>query len=158
MCVLKATCHTVYFMPSNIVIYFSIYNIEIMTYSLYNITKEGGFIMNATKISGKRIKELRENNHYSQASIAAFLGIDQSMISKIESDQRALTSDMVEKLACLFGVHQSALKQDCSEMPLTCALRSSGITCQDMDVICTINRIALNCNFIDKLLDGAESK
>lgn len=110
--------------------------------------------MSNFKISGKKIKEFRERNKYSQANIAAFLGVDQSLISKVENDQRSLTSDMVERLACLFGVHQSALSENSPNMPLSCALRSSGITSEDMEVICTINRIALNCDFISKLLNG----
>lgn len=110
------------------------------------------------KVSGKQIKKLREASHFSQANIAAFLNVDQSFISKVESEQRALTSDMVEKIACLFGVHQSAMQEDSADMPLACALRANEITQEDMNTISAINRVALDCEFLGKLINGGENK
>ena len=53
---------------------------------------------------GQKIKELRSESNYTQQNIADFLGVDQSFISKVEKNERVLTSDMLEKLAVLFGV------------------------------------------------------
>ena len=113
--------------------------------------------MNNSKISGKRIKELRENNNFSQSNIAAFLGVDQSLISKIEKDERFLSSDMLDKLAALFGVHQNAFSADSTEKPLAYALRASDLTADDMNTISAVNKIALNCDFITSLLNGASA-
>jgi transcriptional regulator with XRE-family HTH domain len=109
------------------------------------------------KISGKRIKEIRENNNFSQSNIATFLGVDQSLISKVEKDERALSSDMLEKLAALFGVHQKAFSAGSAEKPLAYALRASDLTADDMNTISAINKIALNCDFVTSLLNGANT-
>lgn len=103
-------------------------------------------------ISGKRIKELRETNNFTQSKIATFLGVDQSYIARVEKDERALSSDMVEKLASLFGVHTKAFNEDSTDQPLAYALRASELTEEDMDTISAINRIALNCAFLTSLL------
>lgn len=108
-------------------------------------------------ISGKRIKEIRENNNFSQSNIATFLGVDQSLISKVEKDERALSSDMLEKLAALFGVHQKAFSEGSTEKPLAYALRASNLTTDDMKTISAINKIALNCDFVTSLLNGASA-
>ena len=113
--------------------------------------------MNNNKISGERIKEMRESNKFSQSNIATFLGVDQSLISKVEKGERALSSDMLEKLAALFGVHQKAFTAGSVEKPLTYALRARNLTVDDMKTISAINKIALNCDFITSLLNGANA-
>lgn len=60
-------------------------------------------------INGK-IKEFRENSGYTQKNIADFLGVDQSMVSKIEKGERSLTSDMLDSLSALFGVPVSSFQ------------------------------------------------
>ena len=46
---------------------------------------------------GQKIKELRSESNYTQQNIADFLGVDQSFISKVEKNERVLTSDKLEK-------------------------------------------------------------
>lgn len=112
--------------------------------------------MGAFKVSGKRIKKLREISRFSQANIAAFLNVNQSFVSKVESEQCTLSSDMAERLACLFGVHQTALQEEGSDaMPLVCTLCANEITRENMNTISAINRIALNCDFLGKVLHTA---
>ena len=55
-------------------------------------------------IIGNNIKILRDNMGFSQSTIARFLNVDQSLISKVEKGERSLSTDMLEKLACLFGI------------------------------------------------------
>ena len=115
------------------------------------------FSLSNITISGQRIKEIRENNNFSQSNIATFLGVDQSLISKIEKGERFLSSDMLEKLAALFGVHPKAFAVGSAQKPLAYTLRASDLTEDDMDTISAINKIALNCDFVTALLNGANT-
>ena len=56
------------------------------------------------KLIGENIKTLRERMGLNQTSVARFLKVDQSFISKVEKGERTLSADMLEKLTCLFGV------------------------------------------------------
>ena len=103
---------------------------------------------------GQKIKELRSESNYTQQNIADFLGVDQSFISKVEKNERVLTSDMLEKLAVLFGVKDFIVGTDVR--PLTYAFRANDITAEDMKTICAINKIVLNSTFLETLLDKGE--
>ena len=109
--------------------------------------------MKKNTMSGERIKFLREINNFTQKNIAVFLGVDQSLIARVEKDERALSSDLAERLASLFGVRVSAFEEGSNEMPLTFAFRASDLNEKDMATISDINRIALNCRLLASLLD-----
>ena len=51
---------------------------------------------------GDKLKTLRTNYGYKQKDISEFLGVDQSLISKFESGERAISVDMLEKLGNLY--------------------------------------------------------
>jgi len=102
---------------------------------------------------GATLKALRERSGFTQSNIAKYLKVDQSLISKFETGERALTADMLEKLAVLFGVNLTAFDNAVDHVrPLTFALRASEINEEDLDAISAINRIALNCNFMARRL------
>lgn len=104
---------------------------------------------------GATLKSLRARSGFTQSNIAKYLKVDQSLISKFETGERALTADMLEKLAVLFGVNLTAFDDAVEHVtPLTFALRASEINEEDLDAISAINRIALNCNFLTQLLEG----
>jgi len=116
----------------------------------------GGKLMNSTfKNIGFRIKALRERSSFSQSNIAKYLKVDQSFISKIESGERSLSTDMLDKLTALFGVDLTAFEDSCISLDknLTFAFRTSEIADQDLEAISAINQIALNCNFMTTLLE-----
>ena len=114
--------------------------------------------MRTTTQMGERLKELRSKSNFTQMNIADFLGVDQSFISKVEKDERVLTSDMVEKLAALFGIQPKDLAEATDVQPLTYAFRASDMTSEDMKTISMINRIALNSAFLASLLNGVNGK
>jgi len=61
----------------------------------------------------------------------------------------------LDKLAALFGVTTSALINDVvTAKSLSCAFRCSDLTNSDMEVISAINKIALNLEFMNSLLEG----
>ena len=104
-------------------------------------------------IIGNNIKVLRENIGYNQNNIAQFLEVDQSLISKIEKGERNISVDMLEKLACLFGVSVKDIKQNKIESSkLKIGFRACDLTLEDMKTISAINRIALNMEYMDGLL------
>ena len=103
---------------------------------------------------GAKIKTLREHSGFTQKKIADYVNVDQSFISMVEKGKRALTSDMLDKLAALFGVQVSVFGEvGTTAKPLILALRASEINEEDLEVISAINKIALNCNFMTQLLE-----
>ena len=106
---------------------------------------------------GENIKNLRENMHLTQSNLAHFLEVDQSLISKIEKGEREISTDMLEKISCLFGVTIDSIENDNVEASkLSFALRAKDLNEKDMETICAINRIALNVNFMNKMLKGED--
>lgn len=105
-------------------------------------------------IIGENIRRLRDSAGYNQQIIATFLNVDQSLISKIEKGERSISVDMLEKLAVLFGVTlEDMTKSDATTKTLSCAFRCNELTPNEMEAICAINRIALNSDFMNKVLE-----
>jgi len=103
---------------------------------------------------GENIKALREQSGFTQSNLANYLNVDQSLISKIEKNERSMTSDMLDKLSALFGVSvESLTKESVPANRITFALRASEISEDDLETISAINRIALNSNFMTQLLE-----
>jgi transcriptional regulator with XRE-family HTH domain len=104
-------------------------------------------------IIGENAKRARESIGFSQASVADFLNVDQSLISKFEKGNRVMQSDKLERLANLFGYNVADF--ECEDgvpvQQLNAAYRSSGITASDMEVIHDIRRIAINLFFMAEL-------
>lgn len=106
------------------------------------------------KIVGENLRKLRDTAGYNQQSIADFLGVDQSLVSKIEKGERSITADMLDKLASLFGVTIAAIENDVVARPLSCAFRCNDLSASDMEAISAINKLALNLEFMNNLLEG----
>lgn len=126
-----------------------------MTSTVYN-NMTGGIIMeNEVLQIGNNIKLLREQSGFTQSNLARYLKVDQSLISKIEKNERALTSDMLDKLAALFGIAVEGFYQDTIPVNrISFALRASEIDEDDLKTISDINRIVLNLNFMTNMLGG----
>lgn len=108
--------------------------------------------MNITVV-GENIKRLRTNRGINQSVLADFLGVDQSLICKIEKGSRTLSADMLEKLAHLFGVTTASLEaENVPEETLSYAFRSNELSATDMQAICAINKIALNLEDMNRWL------
>lgn len=105
---------------------------------------------------GEKVKALREKVGLTQAHIAAFIGVDQSLISKIEKGERAMSADMMEKLSSLFCY---PLRPDASEtsgqVSYRFAFRTAGLEVQDLLALAAVNRIALNQLQMDMIAGGA---
>ena len=128
-----------------------------MTIASYNKSKEGGIDMNSTiNRIGENIKTLREQSGLTQSNLAKYLQVDQSLISKIEKHERPITSDMLEKLSALFGVTTESFNgETVPANRILFALRASEINEDDLETVSAINRIAMNSNFMTRLLGGS---
>jgi transcriptional regulator with XRE-family HTH domain len=106
-----------------------------------------------TATIGRNAKRARESNGFSQANVAEFLKVDQSLISKFESGGYSMQVDMLERLANLYGykVSDFECENGTPEQRIKTAYRSSGISADDMGVIHDIKRIAMNLFFMAEL-------
>ncbi len=111
-------------------------------------------------IIGENVKRARESIGFSQASVAEFLKVDQSLISKFEKGDRTLQSDIIERLANLLGcrVADFERKDGIPDRQLKTAYRASGLTVNDMEIIHDIRRIANNLSFMTDLAGGDHSE
>lgn len=102
----------------------------------------------------KRIKELRERANLRQSQVAAYLGVDQSYLSKIESGERAISVEQLEKLTELYGCSLEAFENPkIAVQPIQFALRVKEITVEDMNIIAVVNHIAANSLYMARLLE-----
>jgi len=109
-------------------------------------------------IIGANARRARESNGFSQMNVADFLKVDQSLISKFEKGERSLQSDMLERIANLYGYKVSDFNREhgIPEQHLKTAYRSNGLIADDMEAIHDIKRIAMNLFFMTELLGGGE--
>ncbi|MDO4501434.1 MAG: helix-turn-helix transcriptional regulator [Erysipelotrichaceae bacterium] len=109
-------------------------------------------------VLGDNLKRLRENMKLNQNNLAEFLGVDQSLISKLEKGERSISADMLEKLSSLFGVSISEMENpEMKQGNLSFAFRASELNLEDLKAISDINRIALNLDFMEELLEEGEN-
>ena len=106
-------------------------------------------------VIGKNAKRLREDNGFSQSSVAGFLEVDQSFISKFEKGERSINVDLLEKLANLYGCRVSDFNEsEPVAQRVKIVFRASTMSADDLKVIHDIKRIALNCDFMTELLES----
>ena len=102
------------------------------------------------------LKKLREQCGFNQSQIANFIGVDQSLISKIESGDRKITIDVLEKLCTLYGITMSEIhEEDISiNKEMSIDFRTTSLSNSDLVVIANMRKIALNLqemNLLDKV-------
>lgn len=66
-------------------------------------------IMKQEVTFGETIKKLRENKGYTLKELAQALGIDTSMLGKIEKNSRRPTKLLIEKLSTLLEINEKSL-------------------------------------------------
>lgn len=101
---------------------------------------------------GDRLKLLRKAYGFNQTQIAEYLGFRQSQIAKLESNQRRLNVESVEKLARLYNVTENyiihggngGLKPDFKFI--------SHVKKLNLDNIVEMNKIMHNIDFLNDRL------
>ena len=99
------------------------------------------------------MKEMRTQAGFNQSVIAEYLQVDQSLISKIEKGEREPSTDVLKKLAELFGCRLSAFLSE--EEDVSCL---NGMSGEDLKSIAVINRIALNLENMQRNLEAQNEK
>ena len=104
-----------------------------------------------------KLKEMREKTGLRQGQIAEYLGVTQTFISKVETGERSLSVDQVERLISLYGCDfASFVRNDQEPKPLKFAFRAQDVSTEDLLVISEISQIAVNSRFMNKLLEGSD--
>jgi len=105
----------------------------------------------------EKLKMMRENAGLRQGQIADYLGVTQTFISKVETGERNLTVDQLERIVNLYGYSLAAfegMEQDVH--PIRFAFRAQDVSQDDLRIIADIGKIAINSRFMAKVLE--ESK
>ncbi len=104
----------------------------------------------------EKLKEMREQAGLRQGQIAAFLGVTQTYISKVETGERNLTVEQLESLVHLYGYSLSSFTDSRNHVqPIRFAFRAQDVSQEDLKVIADIGRIAVNSRFMADILEGA---
>lgn len=88
---------------------------------------------NTMLIICENLKALRKQNGFAQSSIAKYLNVDRSIISKVEKNEYSIISDMLDRLSALYGVSEESLSQESiSANPVSFAFKTSEINEEDL--------------------------
>lgn len=104
----------------------------------------------------EKLKLMREQSGLRQGQIAAYLGVTQTFISKVETGERNLTVEQLENLVNLYGYSLSSFENAESETrPIQFAYRAQEVSQEDLKVIADISKIAINSQFMTEILESA---
>ena len=104
-------------------------------------------------IQSNRLKELRKNSKLTQEQMAKYLGVDQSMITKLENGTRVLNVTLIEKICSLFCCTEEYLLGVSDEhIPIKFAFRANSIMTEDLESIAAVNRLAKNIRYMNKMI------
>jgi transcriptional regulator with XRE-family HTH domain len=94
------------------------------------------------ELIGKRFSELRKTSGFTQGQLAEYLEVDQSYISKCETNERQFSVDILEKAAELFGCTVEYFTNESSEfIPMPMALRAKSVDVEDLKTIAAMNKM-----------------
>lgn len=128
-----------------------------MTRSSYHVYGHGrcleGSEMTAT-MKDIRLKQLRKESGLTQEQLAKYLGVDQTMITRLENGTRNLNVTLIEKICSLFGCSDAYLMgEDDVYIPLNFMFRSAGVQTEDLESIAAINKIVLNIRYMNEMTE-----
>lgn len=107
----------------------------------------------AERTMNTRLKALRKESRITQEQLAQFLGVDQSMITKLENGSRSFNVTMIDKICSLFGCTEEYLLGECEDyIPLNFEFRSNGIEAEDLESIAAVNKIAMNLKYMNEMI------
>lgn len=97
---------------------------------------------------GMRLHDVRVMNKYTQQQIGEYLGVDQSLISKIEKDQRKINMTQFDKLCQLYDVTPEYLLGETDEYTPVHYRSDEKV---DLNVISKMNQVRSYLKLLRKL-------
>ncbi len=111
--------------------------------------------MNNQYNSNQILKKLRKESKITQAQMAKYLKVDQSLIAKLENGTRTLNVELIEKICNLFGCTEDYLLGESEEfIPLNFAFRANNIEAEDLESIAMMNKLVVNIKFMNSVMEG----
>lgn len=101
----------------------------------------------------QKLKVMREKGGLRQGTIADYLGVTQTYISRIETGERNLTVNQLESLASLYGYSLDSFERMEEVHPIQFASCVQSVTQSDLNAIAEIGKIAMNSRFMEKILE-----
>lgn len=109
--------------------------------------------MKSAPYIGANIRKYRDLQDLNQQQLADYIGVTRELISLIESGQRDISLENLNKLADLFGIELSDLIEEDSEVQdvnLALAFRTNDSNL-DLESIASFKRIVLNYKKLEGL-------
>ena len=106
------------------------------------------------KSIGTKLKELRKKAGLTQTQLASYLEVGQDYLCKMETGERRVSYDILNKLSILYGCSIEDFDLDNIEIHLpNFSLRSKEITDIDLKDIAAINEIAYNSKIMSRAIE-----
>ena len=97
--------------------------------------------------TGRKIKELRLKNSYSQEEIAKVLDVKREMISYYENDERSITTTLLKKLLDFYGLTKKEIfEEENIEAQIKVAYRKEYLNIEDFKEVAWLNKFVSNLN------------
>ncbi|MFP5522056.1 helix-turn-helix domain-containing protein [Peptococcus simiae] len=104
---------------------------------------------------GRNLKVLREEANLTQAQVAGVLSVDQSLVARIESGERSVSTEMLDKLAALYCCpSEDILAGVINSKKINIAYRKNALSISDLEKLAVVHRIILNQLEMDKIAGG----
>ena len=108
-------------------------------------------------VNGVRLKELRRKSKITQAQLAEYLEVDQSMVAKLENGSRNFSLSIIDKICNLFGCSEGYLLGESEEhSPIFFSFRNDSIQVEDLQSIAAVNRITMNLRYMNDKMEEQE--
>ena len=101
----------------------------------------------------EKLKMMREKAGLRQGQIAEYLGVTQTFISKVETGERNLSVDQLERVLDLYGYSLAAFEDMEDAHPIQFAFRAQDVSQEDLHTIADVGKIVINSRFMAKALE-----
>lgn len=106
----------------------------------------------------EKLKMMREEAGLRQGQLADYLGVTQTYISKVETGERNLTVDQLERVVTLYGYSLAAFSEMEQDVhPIHFAFRAQDVSQNDLQCIADIGKIAINSRFMANMLEESNA-